>query len=49
MWDVVVDAAQSPALHWSVVAVAVLAYVYWTLRSGEGPLMGDMYGDDLDI
>jgi hypothetical protein len=49
MWDVVVDAAQSPALHWSVVAVAVLAYVYKTLRSGDGPLMGDMYGDDLDI
>jgi hypothetical protein len=48
MWNSVMEAAQSPALHWGVVAVAVLAYVYYTLRSGDGPLMGDMY-DDLDV
>lgn len=48
MWDLVVQAAQSPALHWAVVAGAVLAYVWKLFNSGEGPLMGDMYGDELD-
>lgn len=48
MWNSMVEAAQSPALQWSVVAVAVLAYVYKTLRSGDGPLMGDMYTDELE-
>jgi hypothetical protein len=48
MWDLVVEAAQSPALHWSVVACAVLALVYKVLTDGEG-LMADMYADDLDI
>ncbi len=48
MWEMVVHAAQSPALHWAVVAGAVLAYVYKLFSQGEGPLMGDMYGDDLD-
>jgi hypothetical protein len=48
MWELMVDAAQSPALHWVVVAGAVLIYIFNILRSGEGPLMGDMYGDDLD-
>ncbi len=49
MWEWVVDVAQSPALHWSVVAAAVLALVYKVLTEGDGLLMGDMYGDDLDI
>lgn len=49
MWDLVMDAAQSPALHWTVVAGAVLALVYKVLSTGDAPLMGDMYGDDLDI
>ncbi len=48
MWDMMVGAAQTPALQWAVVAGAVLTYVFKLLRSGEGPLMGDMYGDDLD-
>lgn len=48
MWNSMVDAAQSPALQWAVVAVAVLAYVYKVLSSGDGPLMGDMYTDELD-
>jgi hypothetical protein len=48
MWDLVVYTAQSPALHWAVIAVAVLAWVYKVLGSGDGPLMGDMYGDELD-
>jgi hypothetical protein len=47
MWDLVVEAAQSPALHWSVVACAVLALVYKVLTDGEG-LMADMYGDEFD-
>jgi len=48
MWDVVMGAAQSPALQWTVVVGAVLALVYKVLNSDEGPLMGDMYRDDLD-
>jgi hypothetical protein len=48
MWDVMVEAAQSPALQWTVIAGAVLAYVYKVLKSGNGPLMGDMYRDELD-
>lgn len=48
MWNSMVEAAQTPALQWAVVAGAVLAYVWKTLRSGDGPLMGDMYTDDLD-
>ena len=48
MWEVVMVAAQSSALHWTVVAGAVLALIYKVLRSGEGPLMGDMYRDELD-
>jgi hypothetical protein len=48
MWDVVVEAAQSPALHWTVVAGAVSALVYKVLNSGDAPLMGDIYRDDLD-
>jgi len=48
MWEVVMDTAQSPALHWTVVAGAVLAFVYKVFTSGEGPLMGDMYNDELD-
>jgi hypothetical protein len=48
MWEWVIEAARSPALHWSVVACAVLALVYKVLVEGEG-LMADMYGDDLDI
>ena len=47
MWDLVVEAAQSPALHWSVIACAVLALVYKVLVEGEG-LMADMYGDEFD-
>ena len=49
MWDLVMDAARSPALHWAVVAGAVMALIYKVLSTGEGPLMGDMYRDDLDI
>ena len=46
MWNSMVEAAQNPALHWAVVAFAVLAYVYKVLRSSEGLLMGDMYPDE---
>ena len=48
MWEVVMGAAQSPALQWTVVAGAVAAFVYKVLNSGEGLLMGDMYRDELD-
>jgi hypothetical protein len=48
MWDMMVAAAQNSALQWAVVSGAVLAYVFKTLSSGNGPLMGDMYPDDLD-
>lgn len=47
MWEVVMDAAQSPALQWTVVAGAVLALVCKVLSSDERPLMGDMYRDDI--
>ena len=47
MWELVMDAAQSPALLWTVAAGAVLALVYKVLSSDEGPLMGDMYRDDI--
>ena len=48
MWDVVMVAAQSPALQWIVVVGAVSVFVLKVLRSNNGPLMGDMYRDDLD-
>jgi hypothetical protein len=48
MWDVVMVAVQSPALQWMVVLSAVSAFVYKALNSNNGPLMGDMYRDDLD-
>jgi cobalamin biosynthesis protein CobD/CbiB len=48
MWDVVVEAAQSPALHWTVVVGAVLALIYKVLSTSDAPLMGDIYRDDLD-
>jgi len=48
MWEVMVVAAQEPALHWAVIALAVLAWVFKVLTSGEGALMGDMYHDELD-
>jgi hypothetical protein len=48
MWDLVVKAAQSPALHWTVVAGAVAALIYKVLSASDGPLMGDVYKDDLD-
>jgi hypothetical protein len=44
----VVDVAQNPALHWAVIAVAILAWILKVLTSGEGALMGDMYHDELD-
>jgi hypothetical protein len=49
MWDLMVGAAQSPALQWTVIAGVLLAYVYKLFSSGDAPLMGDMYGDDLDL
>lgn len=48
MWEWMVEAAQSPALHWAVIAAVVLAYILKVLGSAEGPLMGDMYQDELD-
>jgi hypothetical protein len=48
MWEWLVEAAQSPALQWAVIALAVLIYLFKVLNSGEGPLMGDMYQDELD-
>jgi len=48
MWESVVDVAQNPALHWAVIAVAILAWILKVLTSGEGALMGDMYHDELD-
>jgi hypothetical protein len=49
MWEMMVAAAQMPALQWAVVAVAVLGYVFKLFTSGDGPLMGDMFQDELDI
>ena len=48
MWEVMVQAAQNPALHWAVIAAAVLIYVAKVLSSHDGPLMADMYQDELD-
>ena len=48
MWEVMVQAAQNPALHWAVIAAAVLIYVAKVLTSHDGPLMADMYQDELD-
>lgn len=48
MWDMMVSAAQTPAVQWTVIAGAVLAYVYKLFTSGDGPLMGDIIGEDLD-
>ncbi len=48
MWDSMVVAAQEPALHWAVIALAVLAWIFKILSSNDGALMGDMYHDELD-
>ena len=48
MWELMVEAAQNPALQWAVIALAVLAWHLQGSSSGEGPLMGDMYQDELD-
>ena len=48
MWEWMVGAAQSPALQCTVIAGAVLAYVYKLFSTADSLLMGDMYGDDLD-
>ena len=48
MWELMVDAAQTPALQWAVIAAAVLIYLVKVISSAEGLLMGDMYQDELD-
>lgn len=48
MWELMVDAAQQPALQWAVLALAILAWIFKILSSGEGVLMADMYHDELD-
>jgi xanthine/CO dehydrogenase XdhC/CoxF family maturation factor len=48
MWESMVEVAQNTALHWAVIAVAILAWILKVLTSGEGALMGDMYHDELD-
>lgn len=48
MWDVLVAAAHSSALHWTVVGGAMAALVYKLFSSADHPLMGDLFGDDLD-
>jgi hypothetical protein len=48
MWDEMVEAAQNPALHWVVIAIAILAWLFKVLNTGESTLMGDMYHDELD-
>ncbi|MDP3494291.1 MAG: hypothetical protein Q8R82_14355 [Hyphomonadaceae bacterium] len=48
MWEWMVEAAQNPALHWAVIAAVLLIYLTKVLSSSEGPLMGDMYQDELD-
>jgi hypothetical protein len=48
MWELMVDAAQQPALQWAVLALAILAWIFKVLSSGEGALMADMYHDELD-
>jgi hypothetical protein len=49
MWDMMVSAAQNPALQWSVVAAAIIGYVFKLFTSGDAPLMGDMFQDELDM
>lgn len=48
MWDEMVVAAQNPALHWAVIAIAILVWLFKVLSTGEGALMADMYHDELD-
>lgn len=48
MWDWMVAAAQTPALQWSVVAAAVIGYIFKLFTAGDAPLMGDMFQDELD-
>ncbi len=48
MWELMVEAAQNPALHWAVIAAVVLIYIIKVLSSAEGSPMGDMYQDELD-
>jgi hypothetical protein len=48
MWESMVEAAQNPALHWAVIVIAILAWLFKVLNTGESTLMGDMYHDELD-
>lgn len=47
MWEMVVEAARSPALHWGVLAGGGLAFVV-KVFTAPAVLMGDVYSDDLD-
>jgi hypothetical protein len=49
MWETVVAAAQSQALHWTVVGGALAAFVFRMFTSPDRPLMGDLFGDEFDL
>ena len=49
MWEVLVEAARSQALHWTVVTGALSVLVFKLFSSSEPLLMGDMFGDELDL
>ena len=48
MWELMVDAAQQPALQWAVLALAILAWIIKIVSTSEGALMGDLFHDELD-
>jgi hypothetical protein len=48
MWELMVEAAQQPALQWAVLALAILVWVFKIISSSEGALMGDLFHDELD-
>jgi hypothetical protein len=48
MWDVMVAAAQAPALQWTVIAVAMGAFVWKLATSTDGVLWGDIFADDVE-
>jgi hypothetical protein len=46
MWDMLVVAAQAPALQWIVVISALAIFVWKVATSADGALMGAVFADD---
>jgi hypothetical protein len=48
MWDVLVAAAQAPALQWLVLLGALAVFVWKLATSTNGALWGDLFADEVE-